>query len=150
MQSKAETVEQYLSELPDERKESMNLLVETIRKNLPAGFAEGMGYGMILWFVPHAIYPAGYHCDPKLPLPFISLASQKGNISFYHMGLYAGLHMDWFTEQYTSFLKKKPDMGKSCIRFKKPADIPYELIADLVSRISVQDWISTYEQNYKR
>lgn len=151
MQSKASSVAQYLSEVPEERMEAMEKLRQTIKENLPAGFSEGMGYGMIGYAVPHSTYPAGYHCDPKLPLPFVSIASQKNNIALYHMGIYADPELlKWFQEEYPKHSKTKLDMGKSCIRFKKMDQIPYELIAELMSKVTVEDWIATYEKNFKR
>lgn len=151
MQSKAASVAQYLSEVPEERMEAMEKLRQTIKENLPAGFSEGMGYGMIGYAVPHSTYPAGYHCDPKLPLPFVSIASQKNNIALYHMGIYADPELlKWFQEEYPKHSKTKLDMGKSCIRFKKVDQIPYPLIAELMSKVTVEDWIATYEKNFKR
>jgi hypothetical protein len=114
------------------------------------GFEECMNYGMIGYVVPHSLYPKGYCSDPKQPLPFMNLASQKNNISFYHMGLYAGAHAEWFKAEYTTYLKKKPDMGKSCIRFKNRNEVPLQLIGELVSKISVQEWIQKYEETFKK
>ena len=120
MQSKATTPEQYLSELPEDRKEAMLKLRNAIKENLPQGFEEVISYGMLGYVVPHSIYPSGYHCDPKLPLPFINLASQKNFIALYHMGIYANKNLEsWFVSEYPKHVKSKLDMGKSCIRFKK-------------------------------
>jgi len=106
---------------------------------------------MLGYVVPHSVYPDGYHCDPKQPLPFMGLASQKNFISFYHMGLYADKKlMDWFTKEYPKHAKSKLDMGKSCIRFKKMDDIPFKLIGELVKKMSAKDWISLYEKNLKK
>ncbi len=150
MQSKATTVDQYLSEVPYERQEAMNKLRKVILKNLPKGFKEGMGYGNMGYFVPHSIYPAGYHCDPKLPLPFMGIASQKNSINFYHMGIYADPKLlKWFTNAHAKASPKKLDMGKSCVRYKNPDDIPYKLLGELVSKISVDDWIKMYESLLK-
>ncbi len=151
MTSAATTVDQYLAELPEDRKEAMTKLRAIIRKNLPKGFEEVMGYGMMGYSVPHSIYPAGYHCDPKLPLPFMGLASQKNSINFYHMGIYADEKLlNWFNEEYPKHTKAKKDMGKSCLRFKKPEHIPYELIGELVKKMSVKQWIDIYESQIKR
>ena len=151
MQSKATTVESYLNDLSEERKDVINELRKVILKNLPKGFAEGMGYGMIGYFVPHSIYPNGYHCDPKQPLPFLSMASQKNFIALYHMGIYMNpALMDWFTAEYVKRVKGKLDMGKSCIRFKKLDAIPFDLIGELVSKMSVDEWITCYEKALKR
>jgi uncharacterized protein YdhG (YjbR/CyaY superfamily) len=151
MQSKATTVDQYIAEAPQERQEALQKLRATILKHLPNGFEEAMGYGMAGYTVPHNIYPAGYHCTPHLPLPFMGFASQKNSINFYHMGIYADETLyNWFLAEYAKFSKKKLDIGKSCMRFKKPEDIPFDLIGELVSKISVQDWIATYESKFKK
>lgn len=151
MQSKASTPDEYYAELPDDRREAMIKLRKVIKKNLPKGFQEVMNYGMPGYVVPHKIYPAGYHCDPKLPLPFLGLASQKNSINFYHMGIYADPKLlKWFTSEFPKHSKKKLDMGKSCVRFKKPEDIPYDLIGELVSKMSPQDWIKLYESGLKK
>ncbi len=151
MQSKAATVDEYIGEVTEEHKAAMEKLRATIKDNLPDGFSEGMGYGMIGYAVPHSIYPNGYHCDPKLPLPFISIASQKKFIALYHMGIYANPEiLNWFTDEFPKHSKYKLDMGKSCIRFKNPDAIPFELIAELCRKIQVADWISVYEKNLKR
>lgn len=150
MQSKATTVDQYLSEVPYERQDAMNKLRKIILKNLPKGFKEEMNYGNIGYVVPHSIYPPGYHCDPKLPLPFMGIASQKNSINFYHMGIYANPKLlKWFTDAHAKASPKRLDMGKSCVRYKNPDDIPYKLLGELVSKITVDDWINLYETNLK-
>lgn len=150
MTSNAETPEQYLEELPQERKEAVKRIWEILAENLPEGFKGTMSYGMLGFVVPHELYPAGYHCDPKLPLPFVNVASQKNFIALYHMGLYADpALLKWFTGEYAKYSKTKPDMGKSCIRFKKPEQIPYELIGQLAQKITVSDWIGRYEKLIK-
>ena len=109
-----------------------------------------MSYGMIGWIVPHATYPDGYHCDPKLPLPFMNIASQKNFVAVYHSGVYADPEIhEWFVNEYPNHAKRKLDMGKSCIRFKKKDDVPYELIGGLFSIITVNQWIELYESNVK-
>ena len=151
MTSKANTVAQYISEAPDDRKVALEKLRKVILDNLPDGFQECISYGMIGYVVPHSIYPDGYHCDPKLPLPFMALAAQKNFVAFYHMGIYADKNLhDWFVAEYVKRCKYKLDMGKSCVRFKKMDDIPYDLIAELTQKISVDDWIKTYESQLKR
>ena len=151
MQSSAANPDQYFAELPVERKPTMNQLRSTIQKNIPSGFEEQMGFGMVGYVVPHAIYPAGYHCDPSIPLPFLAIASQKNFIAFYHMGIYADANLyHWFVNEFPKHSQFKLDMGKSCIRFKKLEHIPFDLLGELVTKISVQDWISTYEKNYKK
>lgn len=150
MQSKAATVDQYINELPEERKKPMEEIRKVIRKNIPKGFQECMSYGMVGYVVPHSKYPDGYHCDPKLPLPFLAFASQKNFIAIYHMGIYADPKLlKWFTEAHAKASPKKLDMGKCCMRYKKPEDIPYALIGELVTKITPDDWIEMYERNYK-
>lgn len=151
MQIQANTPEEYVEKLPEDRKEVIQKIRTTVNKVLPKGFKETVGYGMIGWVVPHSIYPSGYHCDPKQPLPFMGVASQKNHIGFYHMGIYADEQLlNWFTENYPKHCKTKLDMGKSCIRFKKPENIPFELISQLVAKMTVEDWIKLYESNLKR
>lgn len=151
MQSKAATPQEYIDALPEDRKLAMTLLRKTILKHLPKGFSEGMGYGMIGYAVPHSLYPAGYHCDPKQPLPFLAIASQKNFVAIYHMGLYVdkGL-LKWFTSEYAKQVATKLDMGKSCIRFKKPEKIPFKLIGDLAEKITPKQWIAAYEKEFRR
>jgi hypothetical protein len=147
----AKTLDAYFNELPRERLEPMTQLRATILKNLPKGFSEVMGYGMPSYVVPHTLYPSGYHCDPKMPLPFVSFASQKNSLNFYHMGIYANPDLlDWFVNEYPKHCKTKLDMGKSCIRFKKMEQIPYELIGELMQKMSVKDWVVLYESKLKR
>ena len=151
MTSTAKTPEEYLNEVPLERKPVLEKLRKTILENLPKNFKEGMGYGMIGYVIPHEIYPNGYHCNPKLPLPFMSFASQKNSINFYHMGIYADKNLyEWFVSEYPKYSKRKLDMGKSCIRFKKEEDIPFELIGELVQKVSAENWISLYESMLKK
>jgi len=151
MQSTAKTPQDYIDSLPEDRKEAINKIRQAIQKTLPEGFQESMGYGMLCYSVPHSIYPKGYHCDPKLPLGFMSLASQKNFIALYHMGIYANPKLlDWFTTEFPKHSKSKLDMGKSCIRFKKINDIPYELISELASKMTVQQWIDCYESAFKK
>jgi hypothetical protein len=150
MQSKATTVEAYIAELPEDRKKAMSELRKVINKNLPKGFKEEMNYGNIGYVIPHSIYPAGYHCDPKLPLPFMGIASQKNSINFYHMGIYADPKLlKWFTNAHAKASPKRLDMGKSCVRYKTPDDIPYKLLGELGAKITVDDWINLYETNLK-
>ena len=151
MTSEAKTPAQYIKELPADRKEAVAQLRDVVLKNLPGGFKEQMGYGMLGYVVPHAIYPPGYHCDPKLPLPFAGIASQKNFIAFYHMGIYAMPDLlKWFVAEYPKHSTAKLDMGKSCIRFKKPEHIPYKFIGELMKKVSVEKWVEVYEKNVKR
>ncbi len=148
MQYKASSPEDYMRRVPKERQPVLKELRKVIRDNLPKGFEEGMQYGMIGYFVPHSIYPNGYHCKPEEPLPFMSFASQKHAVNLYHSGIYANPELyDWFVAEYPKHSKLKLDMGKSCIRFKKIDAIPFELIAQLTKKMSVQDWITLYESN---
>ena len=150
MTSKVTSPEQYIKELPADRKEAFVQLRNTILKNLPGGFKEGMASGMIGYFIPHDKYPPGYHCDPRLPLPFASIASQKNFIAFYHMGVYAIPELyKWFVKEYSKHSSAKLDMGKSCVMFKKTEHIPYKLIGELMKKVSMQNWIDVYEQNIK-
>ncbi len=149
MQSKEQTVDAYMNALPEERKLPMMKLRDIILKSLPKGFKEEMSYGMIGYVVPHSLYPKGYHCSPELPLPFLSIASQKNFIAIYHMGMYANPEiLNWFTNEYAQRVKGKLDMGKSCIRFKKPENIPFDLIGELASKMTTKEWIETYENAY--
>lgn len=151
MTSSATSPEQYINEAPEDRREALQKLRTTILENLPKGFQEGMGYGMIGYSVPHEIYPAGYHCDPKTPLPFMSFASQKNSINFYHMGIYADKQLyDWFVAEFPKYSKKKLDMGKSCMRFKKVEDIPFELLGELSKKMTPEQWISLYESAFRK
>ena len=151
MQYKANSPEDYISQLPEERQPVIQKLRETIKANLPKGFEEVISYGMIGYVVPHSIYPAGYHCTPELPLPFMNLASQKNFVAVYHMGMYAKKELlDWFTEEFPKHSRRKLDMGKSCIRFKNIDDIPYKLLGELVSKLTIDEWIGIYESQFKK
>ena len=151
MQMTAENPDHYVDQLPDDRKEAFQKLRTSILKNIPKGFVETMSYGMIGYVVPHSIYPDGYHCDPKLPLPFLSIASQKNFIAVYHMGIYADDKlMEWFTSEYPKHSSTKLDIGKSCIRFKKVNELPYKLIGELAGKMSLKDWIKIYETKFKK
>ncbi len=151
MKYEANTPQEYIDQLPEDRQSVIQQLRDVIKKHLPEGFEEGINYNMIGYYVPHSIYPDGYHCDSKSPLPFMNIASQKNSVNLYHSGIYANPEIhDWFVSEYPKYCKRKLDMGKSCVRFKKLDDIPYELIGELCSKITVEDWISTYEKNVKR
>ncbi len=144
-------VQQYLDNLPDDRRGYMEALRKTLTDNLPEGIVETISYGMIGYVVPHSLYPKGYHCDPKLALPFISIASQKNFIAIYHMGIYASPELlTWFTAEYANRVTGKLDMGKSCIRFKKPEAIPMELIGELATKMTPGQWIDLYESALTR
>ncbi len=149
MQSKATTVEQYIAELPEDRKNIISEIRKVFKKNLPKGFEEGMSYGMIGFYVPHKLYPNGYHCNPKLPLPFINVASQKNHIAIYHMGIYASKDLlKWFEGEWPKHSTKKLDMGKSCLKYKKADEVPLKLIAELATKVTPQQWIETYEKAF--
>jgi hypothetical protein len=151
MTSKATTSEEYINELPEERKAPITKLDKLIKKHMPKGSEAGMGYGMLAYYIPKSIYPAGYHCKPFPPLPFINLASQKNFIALYHSGMYAKKELyDWFVSEYPKHCKYKLDMGKSCVRFKKIDDIPYDLIEQLLGKMSVEEWITIYESAIKK
>ena len=152
MQSKAATVDEYIASLPDDRRAAIQAVRDVIRKNLDRDYEEGMNYGMIGYYVPHRVYPAGYHCDPKQPLPFAALASQKNYMSLYLMSVYCGCgdesaashHARWFRDEWAK-TGKKMDMGKACIRFKKIEDLPLELIGKAVKRVPAKTYIQFCE-----
>ncbi|MCK0124940.1 DUF1801 domain-containing protein [Gelidibacter sp. F2691] len=147
----AATPEDYINQVPEERQQGLKTLRITILENLPIGFEEGMQYGMIGYYVPHGIYPDGYHCKPSEPLPFMSFASQKNSINIYHSGLYALPDLyEWFVSEFPKHSTRKLDMGKSCIRFKKVQDIPFKLIGELASKLTVKEWITVYENQIKK
>lgn len=145
------TTADYIAQLPAERQLVVEQLLELFRENLPEGFEETISYGMIGFVVPKSLYPAGYHCDPSLPLPFIAIAAQKQFTALYHMGIYAKPDLNkWFTHEYQQLQIGKLDMGKSCIRFKKPERVPWKLLKELAGKMTVEDWISLYEEKIKR
>ena len=151
MKTTGATVEEILENIPEDRKEAFTNLHQTIVSNLPKGFEPGISYGMLGYVVPHHLYPAGYHCKPSEPLPFVSIASQKNSINFYHMGIYADATLlNWFVAEYPKHSKQKLDMGKSCIRFKKLDKIPYDLIGALMQKMTAEQWIALYEHNLKK
>lgn len=146
MQSKATTVAQYLAELPPDRRASIEAVRAVIRKNLDKDYEEGMQYGMIGYYVPHSVYPPGYHCDPRQPLPFAGLASQKNHLSVYLMTLYGeGPEARWFHDAWAT-TGKKLDMGKCCIRFKKSEDLALEIIGEVVRRMPAKSLINYYDK----
>jgi hypothetical protein len=149
MQSKAKTVPDYIKELPPERRKIITGIRKLIKQNLPTGFKEGMQYGMIGYFVPHRLYPAGYHCDPKEPLPYICLASQKNHYSLYLYAQYSSSDENKWFQQAWKATGKKMNMGKSCVRFKNTEDLPLNVIAEAVERLSVEQYISIYESVIK-
>jgi hypothetical protein len=151
MQYEATSPEDYIRQLPENRKAPITRLNNIIKKYMPKGLEAGMGYGMLAYYVPKSIYPAGYHCKPFPPLPFMNLASQKNFIALYHSGMYAKKELyDWFVAEYPKHCKYKLDMGKSCVRFKKIDDIPYDLIEELLGKMSVEEWIEIYENTIKK
>ncbi|GAB4159427.1 MAG: DUF1801 domain-containing protein [Winogradskyella sp.] len=151
MQYDATSLEDYINQVPIERQETLKKLRKVIKDNLPVGFEEGIQYKMIGYYVPHSVYPDGYHCDPKTPLPFMSFASQKNSINLYHMGIYAKKELlDWFVNEYPKHCKRKLDMGKSCIRFKNMDEIPFKLIGELTQKMSSKEWIDIYESALKK
>lgn len=151
MTSSATTPEEYVNQLPDDRKPVISMLRKIISEHLPKGFEETISYGTLSYVVPHSIYPDGYHCKPSEPLPFAAIASQKHTINFYHMGIYADdALLQWFVSEYPNHTKQKLDMGKSCIRFKKFDEIPYKLIGELMKKLSVTEWINIYLTKLKK
>ena len=151
MKIKANNILEYKKNVPEDKKDVFDKLMKTVRENIPKGFSEELSYGMPAWVVPHSLYPKGYHCSPELPLPFVSVASQKNFIALYHMGIYATPELlDWFMKEYPKHSKRKLDMGKSCIRFKKMDDIPFELIGDLMKKMNPKEWMKKYESAFVR
>ena len=151
MKANGKTVNEILMNVPKDRAESFNKLHDVIVKNLPKGFEAAISYGGLGYVIPHAIYPAGYHCKPSEPLPFAGIASQKNSINFYHMGIYCNPKlMKWFTTEYPKHTKQKLDIGKSCVRFNKFDDIPYKLIGELMKKMTANEWIKIYETNFKK
>jgi len=145
MQSKATTVEKYLSELPEDRRAALAAVRKVILANLDRGYEEGMQYGMIGYYVPHRVYPAGYHCNPEQPLPFAGLASQKSHMALYLMCVYGSEEEEtWLRERWAK-AGKKLDMGKSCIRFKKLDDLPLDVVGRLIRRVPAKKFIANYE-----
>ena len=146
-----DSIKDYTNSLASDRKTTITQLINVIEQNIPKGFEKVMNYGMPSFVIPHSIYPNGYHCDTTLPLPFIGVSNQKSSISLHHMGLYADPELlNWFKSEYPKHSNTKLDMGKSCIRFKKFNEIPYELVGILSTKMTVKDWIKIYEQNIKR
>jgi len=151
MKTPGSIVQEILANIPEDRKDAFTKLHQTIVENLPIGFEPGISYGMLAYVIPHTLYPAGYHCKPSEPLPFASLASQKNTINFYHMGMYANQSlMDWFVAEYPKYCTQKLDIGKSCIRFKKWDQIPFELMGQLMQKMSADQWIALYESQLKK
>jgi uncharacterized protein YdhG (YjbR/CyaY superfamily) len=151
MQYEVNTVQEYIEALPENRKPVIEKMREVILANLPDGFEEQISYGMISYVVPLSRFPQGYRAKKGEPLPFISLASQKNYLALYHMGLYGNPKLEeWFVKEYAEQVPTKLDMGKSCIRFKNPDHIPYDLIAELCQKITVDEYITAYEQALKR
>ena len=151
MKANGTTVMDILSNIPSERAEHFNQLHDVIVKNLPNGFEAGISYGGLGYVIPHSLYPAGYHCKPIEPLPFAGISSQKNSINFYHMGMYSDpLLYEWFVTEYPKHSKQKLDMGKSCVRFKNPDEIPFKLIGELMRKMSAQEWINLYESKLKK
>jgi hypothetical protein len=149
MQSKAATVNDYLAELPADRREAIQVVRAVILKNLDKTYEEGMQYGMIGYYVPHRVYPAGYHCDPKQPLPYVALASQKHYMSLYIGCVYGDNdYAKWFIAAWKK-TGKKLDMGKSCVRFKKVEDLALDVIAEAIRRTPAKKYIQFYEMAMK-
>lgn len=149
MKYESATIEEYLEQIPSERKEAVKKILDLMEQHLPEGFESQINYSMPGYVVPHSLFPAGYHCDPKLPLPFINIASQKNFIALYHMGMYAKPELlHWFQEEYKKVVPTKLDMGKSCVRFKKTENIPYDLLAELFKKMTPEEWIKIYTEAF--
>ena len=151
MDENSSLIASYLNGVDDDKKVAFRLLYDTIVKNIPKGFEEQLSYGMIGFVVPYSIYPPGYHCNTKLPLPFVSIAAQKKCITLHHMGLYLDvINKNWFEPQLNNYIDYKIELGKGCIRFKKWDQLPIQLITDLIQKISVADYITLYEGQVKK
>lgn len=151
MRTPGNTVEEILANVPEDRKEFIHKLHQVILRNLPEGFVAAMSYGGLGYVIPLSVYSEGYHSKKGEPLPFAAIASQKHSVNFYHMGIYSFPEiMQWFVSEYPKHSNQKLDMGKSCVRFKDISNIPYELIGELMTKISAKDWIRYYEDNIKK
>jgi len=148
MQSSATTVQEYLKELPADRREAINAVRGVILANLPKGYEECMSYGMIGYVVPHSIYPKGYQCNPKLPLPFVNLGSQKNHMALHLMCCYGDPELKAWFEKAWKDAGKKFDMGGGCVRFKKLEELPLEVIGQLVARLPVAVYIRRIEKAF--
>lgn len=147
----ATTPSEYIQAVDAERRAAFLKLREVVSTHIPTDFQEEMSYGMIGYVVPHTLYPAGYHCDPQLPLPFVSIAAQKNFIALYHMGMYASPELlNWWVSEFPKHSKHKLDMGKSCIRFKNVSEIPFDLVAQLMQKMTADQWIDLYKTQFKR
>ena len=150
MQSKAATVKEYIASLPEDRRKELEAVRKVILKNLDPGFEEGMQYGMLGYFVPHRLFPAGYHCDPRQALPFAGLASQKGHLSLYLMCIYGASDLkDWFVSAWAKS-GKRLDMGKACIRFKKADDLALDVIGQAIKRVTLKKYVDRYVANLEQ
>ena len=146
-----QTNEDHLKTVEIDKRPTFTKLYQTIKNNIPAGFVEELTYKMIGFVVPKSVYPSGYDCNSKLPLPFINLAANKNYISLHHLGLYFDASLlDWFQSEYPKYCNTKLDMGKGCIRFKKMDDIPFDLISELIQKSTVEKWITIYENHVKK
>src|SRR6056297_1636095 len=147
MKIEAKNVDEYIEKIPEKRKKAVEKIRKLAKENLPKELEEELSYGMIGYVVPHEIYPKGYHVTPEKPLPFINIASQKSYIALYYMAIYMFPEvLRWFKDEYSKRVDTKLDMGKSCIRFKNPDKIPFDLIEELFNKISLKDYIKKYEK----
>lgn len=145
MQQPGHTPAEILANLPEDRRALVQALRDVINANIPEGVEEGMQYGMIAWFVPHSVFPAGYHCDPRQPLPYVSVANQKGGVSLYLFCTYLDpAHTAWFAEAWKA-TGKRLDMGKGCVRIKRLDDVPLEVVAEALRRMPLETFLPTYE-----
>lgn len=149
MKSDAKTVEQYLDALPEDRREAIAAVRRVVLKNLPKGYEEGMQYGMIGYFVPHSLYPAGYHCDASQPVPFASIASQKNHMAIYMMCIYSDpAHLEWFVDAWKKS-GNRLDMGKGCVRFRKLENVPLDVVGQAIRRVPVKNFLEHYESTLR-
>jgi hypothetical protein len=145
MSDSGNPVDEYLASLPEDRSAALQAVRQTILANLSEGYEEGIQYGMIGYYVPHSVYPAGYHCNPKQPLGFAALGSQKNYMTLHLVCVYSDSELsEWFKDAYQQ-TGKKLDMGKGCLRFKKLDDLPLEVIGELIRRMPADKWIQINE-----
>ncbi len=143
------TPAQYLAALPAPQRAAVAKLKRLLDEHLPKGFEGTVGYGMLAWVVPHELFPAGYHCDPSLPLPFINVAARAHGLSLYHMGLYDGPLLEWLRDQWPKHTAQKLDLGKCCLRLKDLDDVPWDLLAELATKMTPAQWIDRYRTNVR-
>lgn len=146
-----QSFQQLLQQVPEDRHDAMNTLRKLFSTQLPKGFEELIKATSLDFVVPHSLYPNGYHCNPKQPLPFISIVSQKNVLTIHHLGFYASPELtEWFVTEYSKKYTPKLDMGKGCLKFKKMEEIPYDLLKSLCKKLTVKEWVDLYEKAFRK